>query len=162
MGKLTILRQTDSADLFVFSTSCFKFIQQKVEKYPNKYIENTQKSAEAGCLKLSSWLNFFFFFLQWRKFWVQKLIECFYSTVTSYLSKDFPVHDPFKVWRAKSSTGTWTYVWVPYFHLYKFNLNCLTLLKMLHFQSWDESRSNHHRHLGGNTASNIQISVTNI
>ncbi len=36
LGKLKILRQTASADFWVFSTSCFKFIQQKVEKFPKK------------------------------------------------------------------------------------------------------------------------------
>ncbi len=36
MGKLKILRQPASADFWVFSTSCFKFIQQKVEKFPKK------------------------------------------------------------------------------------------------------------------------------
>ncbi len=35
-GKLKSLRQPASADFWVFSTSCFKFIQQKVEKFPKK------------------------------------------------------------------------------------------------------------------------------
>ncbi len=36
LGKLKILRQPASADFWVFSTSCFKFIQQNVEKFPKK------------------------------------------------------------------------------------------------------------------------------
>ncbi len=36
LGKLKILRLPASADFWVFSTSCFKFIQQKVEKFPKK------------------------------------------------------------------------------------------------------------------------------
>ncbi len=45
LGKLKILRQPASADFWVFSTSCFKFIQQKVEKFPKKISWETQKSA---------------------------------------------------------------------------------------------------------------------
>ncbi len=52
LGKLKILRQPASADFWVFSTSCFKFIQQKVEKVPKKQVEKTQKSALAGWLKI--------------------------------------------------------------------------------------------------------------
>ncbi len=52
-----ILRQPASADFWVFSTSCFKFIQQNI------FLKNKlRKSAEAGCLKILSWLNFFFFY----------------------------------------------------------------------------------------------------
>ncbi len=36
LSQLKIFRQPASADFWVFSTSCFKFIQQKVEKFPKK------------------------------------------------------------------------------------------------------------------------------
>ncbi len=47
------LRRKKLQQIFEFYQLLVLFIQQKVEK--------TQKSAEAGCLKLLSWLNFFFF-----------------------------------------------------------------------------------------------------
>ncbi len=36
LSQLKILKQPASADFWVFSTSCFKFVQQKVEKFPKK------------------------------------------------------------------------------------------------------------------------------
>ncbi len=58
------LRQPASADFWVFSTCCFKFIQQKVERtqISPKKISWELKSAEAGCLKFK--FAQFLFFLQ--------------------------------------------------------------------------------------------------
>ncbi len=61
LSQLKIWRQPASADFWVFSTSCFKFIQQKVEKFPKKISWENQKSAGAGCLKILSFKNFFIF-----------------------------------------------------------------------------------------------------
>ncbi len=61
LSQLKILRQPASADFWVVSTCCFKFIQQKVENLLQKKVERTQKSAEAGCLKILNCLYFFFF-----------------------------------------------------------------------------------------------------
>ncbi len=60
LSQLKILMQPASADFWVlstyfcrrFSTFCCINLKQQVEK--------TQKSAEAGCLKILSWLQFFF------------------------------------------------------------------------------------------------------
>ncbi len=59
LGYLKILSQPAKADFWVFSTyflgnfSTFCCINLKQE------VEKTQKSAEAGCLKILSWFNFF-------------------------------------------------------------------------------------------------------
>jgi len=59
LSQLKRLRQPASSDFWVFTTYflgdfsilCCINLKQEVEK--------TQKSAEAGCLKLLRWLNFF-------------------------------------------------------------------------------------------------------
>ncbi len=53
LGKLKILSQPASADFWVFSTYCCVNLKQEVEK--------TQKSAEAGWLKILSLPNLFFY-----------------------------------------------------------------------------------------------------
>ncbi len=66
--------------------------------------------------KLSFWktglIDFLFIFSRLtKKFWVLKLIGCFYNTMTSYcMSKDqgnfgFSVHDPFNYFDAKAPLG---------------------------------------------------------
>ncbi len=66
LSQLKSLRQPASADFSVFSTyflgdfSTFCCINLKQE------VQKTQKSAEAGCLKLLSWLNFSFFFTVYK------------------------------------------------------------------------------------------------
>ncbi len=67
LSQLKILRQPASADFWVVSTCCFKFIQQKVENLLQKKVERTQKSAEAGCLKILSCLYFFFYKCRWYR-----------------------------------------------------------------------------------------------
>ncbi len=61
LGKLKSLRQPASADFWVFSTSCFKFIQQNLRNILKNKLRKLKKYAEAGCLKLLSWLNLYFF-----------------------------------------------------------------------------------------------------
>ncbi len=82
LSQLKIWRQPASADFWVFSTSCFKFIQQKVEKFPKKISWENQKSAGAGCLKILSWLKFF-----WQLFYLGYvliyLFVCLFSLIFS-------------------------------------------------------------------------------
>ncbi len=74
LGYLKILSQLAKADFWVFSTyflgnfSTFCCINLKQE------VEKTQKSAEAGCLKILSLPNFFFFFYSVVNWWV--FVKC--------------------------------------------------------------------------------------
>ncbi len=94
MGKLKSLSQPASADFWVFSTyfsgnfSTFCCINLKQE------VEKTQKSAEAGCLKLLSLPNFFFYS-------VAEIINTIMNLVFILLnywntSHVFWMHTPFK------------------------------------------------------------------
>ncbi len=63
LGKLKILRQPKQ--IFEFSPSCFKFIQQKVEKFPKKISWENSKICFSWLTKNFKVAKLFFTVLQW-------------------------------------------------------------------------------------------------
>ncbi len=104
LSQLKILRQPASADFWVVSTCCFKFIQQKVENLLQKKVERTQKSAEAGCLKILSCLYFFFDKCRWYRWYsdgsINDTANVQIKTLTQGLSLYSVQYQLFHIWKS--------------------------------------------------------------